>query len=464
MIQEAQKIISDRRRDRETMGKEQKEGIVELLEQKKEMFLVEMTAGIIENERETLIQKSGDKEDALKKSDEMLEKDWKEFETYKHKNKQETDQAVQEYNQEVDFRKRTETDYKIKNNEFTSLKAEKSKNEELLQKYLDAKNFLQKLTPKETLEQRERELKSQIEAFKQQWMDKELMSRDESFLSDTISKAPSNKDKKPAGRKAAKGDLEKVFAEKLEKEDFDEIEEFKWNQKMFFQDPEQLIEIFTRSEEGSVSLIQMMQDTEQNLENLRNNLNMKKAEFDKKISGLRENKMQLEKNKAEKEAQVKALRLKSKEPALEKKYDGLLPFRKKIIEIVNLFKDESKTIVDQEALTTLELLATVEINLERQLERLNQYKAPTVLEQKREHEDNRKRANRKIQLEAEQKLAEERSKKASERALEKSKKRKGRVDMMKSTPVEKKEEVTQVVDTNEEEEDMKYFNPYMTKF
>jgi len=94
MILEAQQIINERRKDRDTIGKEQRGGIVELLEQKKEMFLVEMTVGIIEKEREVLIQKAGEKDEALKKSDEMLEKDWEEFETYKANNKQETDMAL----------------------------------------------------------------------------------------------------------------------------------------------------------------------------------------------------------------------------------------------------------------------------------------------------------------------------------------------------------------------------------
>lgn len=97
MIVEAQRIINERRKGRDAIGKEHKEGIVELKEQKKEMFLVERTVGIIEKEREQLIQKAGEKEDALKKSDEMLEKDWSEFEAYKQNNKQETDQAIQVY-------------------------------------------------------------------------------------------------------------------------------------------------------------------------------------------------------------------------------------------------------------------------------------------------------------------------------------------------------------------------------
>ena len=99
---------------------------------------------------------------------------------------------------------------------------------------------------------------------------------------------------------------------------------------MYFTDTNQLIELFMRFEERNLALIQMMQDTEQNLENLKNTLKQKKAEFDKKIGGLRENKALLEKNKHEKEEKVKILEQRAKEPKLAKKYDGLIPSRKKV--------------------------------------------------------------------------------------------------------------------------------------
>ena len=191
-IIEAQRIINERRKSRDVNGKEEKEGIVELLDRKKEMFLVEMTVGMIEQEREALIHKAVEKEGALKKSDEMLEKDWKDFDTYKFNNKQETDLAVQKHNQETDARKKAELEYKIKSihsnimapltnpldNELTSLKAERAKNEELAGRYLNARKFLDRLTPKEVLEERERKLTEKIEEFRALWMEKETLSRD----------------------------------------------------------------------------------------------------------------------------------------------------------------------------------------------------------------------------------------------------------------------------------------------
>jgi len=218
-IVEAQRIINERRRSRDANGKEQREGVVELLERKKEMFLVEMTVGIIEQERETLINKAAEKEEALKKSDDMLEKDWREFDSYKQNNKQETDFAIQRHNQEMEHRKRTELEYKIKNNDLTSLKAEKTKNEELIQKYHDAKNFLDKLTPKDILEEKEKEYREKVEEIKLQWMEREQLNKDDSFsvLSESIGRGTAKDKKYIGGKKNTKFDLDKIFQDKVDK-------------------------------------------------------------------------------------------------------------------------------------------------------------------------------------------------------------------------------------------------------
>ena len=66
-------------------------------------------------------------------------------------------------------------------NELTSLKADRIKNEELAQRYIDAKKFLDKLTPKEILDERERQLAEKVEEFRALWMEKETLSREGIF-------------------------------------------------------------------------------------------------------------------------------------------------------------------------------------------------------------------------------------------------------------------------------------------
>lgn len=63
LIKSALDIIKNREREKEQIPK--KEGVVELIEQKKEMFLVTMSHGILENEIERLKQIYLDKKYAL---------------------------------------------------------------------------------------------------------------------------------------------------------------------------------------------------------------------------------------------------------------------------------------------------------------------------------------------------------------------------------------------------------------
>ena len=63
LIKTAMDIIKDRGKQRDQIPK--KEGVVELIEQKKEMFLVTMSHGILENEIERYKQISLDKKYAL---------------------------------------------------------------------------------------------------------------------------------------------------------------------------------------------------------------------------------------------------------------------------------------------------------------------------------------------------------------------------------------------------------------
>jgi len=53
---------------------------------------------------------------------------------------------------------------------------------------------------------------------------------------------------------------------------------------------------------------------------------------------------------------------------------------------------------------------------------------------------------------------------AARRISQPAKKRKGRLDMMKSAPLEKKEIIEEVSRDHGEEEDMKYYQPYLNDY
>lgn len=66
-----------RKKNKDLVGKN--ETIVEILEQKKEMFLVTMTHGIIEKEIDNLTSQTEERAKALLESNQILERDKEDF-------------------------------------------------------------------------------------------------------------------------------------------------------------------------------------------------------------------------------------------------------------------------------------------------------------------------------------------------------------------------------------------------
>jgi hypothetical protein len=87
LIKQAETIIRERQKLKEDTVATQKEGIVEIVEQKKEMFLVEMTVGIMKNEIERLKQISQEKQQILDHSEKMLQVDKERFYNFYEDNK-----------------------------------------------------------------------------------------------------------------------------------------------------------------------------------------------------------------------------------------------------------------------------------------------------------------------------------------------------------------------------------------
>lgn len=76
-MKSALQIIQMRKKNKDLVGKN--ETIVEILEQKKEMFLVTMTHGIIEKEIDNLTSQTEERAKALLESNQILERDKEDF-------------------------------------------------------------------------------------------------------------------------------------------------------------------------------------------------------------------------------------------------------------------------------------------------------------------------------------------------------------------------------------------------
>lgn len=161
-----------RKKNKDLVGKN--ETIVEILEQKKEMFLVTMTHGIIEKEIDNLTSQAEERSKALQESNQILEKDKEDFEQYYEKYKSETKKIEEQFEKQV--QKRLAKEQEIKNRQITvnSLRTLKIRNEEAIASSLRYKNFLNQLPPKEWVDEQEtkkqRKLREVRERIKSEWV------------------------------------------------------------------------------------------------------------------------------------------------------------------------------------------------------------------------------------------------------------------------------------------------------
>ncbi|EGR34685.1 hypothetical protein IMG5_004010 [Ichthyophthirius multifiliis] len=179
-----------------------------------------------------------DREKALIESEKMLKQDNDKFQRYLEQNKQQKVDAEQKADEQNKQKKQKEILIKEINSKLTSIKADISKSDELLLNYKEHKEFLDKLVPKvffknyfrfqflffkEWEEERNKKRQEFIQNLKQQWINKRL----------------------------------------------ENIQEFNDNYPMYFNNHNQLIELFNEFEEKNLFLIQMKQEDESALDEIK---------------------------------------------------------------------------------------------------------------------------------------------------------------------------------------------------
>eukprot|EP01017_Pseudomicrothorax_dubius_P018869 TRINITY_DN20800_c0_g1_i2.p1 TRINITY_DN20800_c0_g1~~TRINITY_DN20800_c0_g1_i2.p1 ORF type:complete len:248 (-),score=80.24 TRINITY_DN20800_c0_g1_i2:79-822(-) len=112
LIQQAVEVIRARKKEKEESAGSKKEGIVEIVEQKKEMFLVEKTVNNIREEIARLKQIAEDKSAALEQSEKMLQVDKERFFAFYEENKEKKKYAEDALEEVIKGRKEKENDIK----------------------------------------------------------------------------------------------------------------------------------------------------------------------------------------------------------------------------------------------------------------------------------------------------------------------------------------------------------------
>ena len=409
--------------------KKEKENLSDFISKKREMFLVQMALDTKRDEIRKLEEKARARENALKRSEALLEEDAARFETFLKENDEKAMSAIKKAEAEAKLKADKLNEIKKLNNQSTAIRSEMSKYEEALEECNRYKTFLAQLTPQE-------------------------------FLEEKAKKAEKSKSSGGGGGAAAAG---KEGGKEGEKEGGDEavVKEDKDKDKedaepgaeeMYFTHPSQLLEMFTALEESNLFLIQNCQEMEESLEELRSKYKTSSHRLSSETDTLASQIQTLQAAIQEEEDKAANLRKRAAKHAFQGDQNRLL-------EELHARVSESYARCLGEAdsnLSTLEMLANIELKLEELFSVVETMPKDLVesLEKQMEKERREKARIEKMGLQLQQQ--QERIRLSILRSQAPIKKKTGKPVMFRSQPNRKKKTET-VENTVQDDEDWKDF-------
>lgn len=297
ILQTKVNLVAAATRDR----RKEKENMADFIAKKREMFLVQMSLDTKREEIRKLEEKAQMKEEALKKSEQMLEEDAIRFDTFLKENDKKAHEAIKKAERETKLKTDKVQEIKKLNQQIQMVQSDMSKHKEALEDCLKYKDFLDSLTPPEWFEEKKR-IKAENQEKRRQgriakrraaWEADCKRVRDEwerAQAAEAEAHAKSGKRKKAnrggAADAAAATGPRMPPAPHFDNEPLTESGE---ELPMYFQHPQQLLDIFTALEEQNLFLIQNSQETEQALEELKQTFQDTKAKMDHKTEALKLN-------------------------------------------------------------------------------------------------------------------------------------------------------------------------------
>lgn len=448
----------------------EKESLKEYINKKREMFLVQYSLGVKRDEMRKLEEIAVSEEKRIEAAEKYLEEDAALFDEFLKENGNNSTQAVKIAEEET--RKKTEKSNEIKklNTQIMILRSEINKMEDTLKEYQMYKNFLDRVTPQKIKESRLSERASDAD-----------QSRQSSSKSKALSQKSEKKSEKSENNKASSAHSSNVKSslsfgkvsvtdgvtvqeapmihediQESEHEDEEEGEEEELD--LWFQEPQQLLDIFLELEEQNLSLIQNSQDTEEALEEMKQTISKTKTKMEKETEQLKKQINSLNEEihvEVEKEAdlRVKASYFSYGEFKQEDQDKMLDELNGKVEDVY------TNCIGSNEAnITTLQMLTNIENKLEELFQKIEQMPPEKVEEAEKTKEKERRMRQREDKILEQKKNQEERIRKALERARAEPIKQTTRRLMARSKPpVAVKVDKRAMDEANKQDEELAYF-------
>ncbi|XP_059735653.1 cilia- and flagella-associated protein 100 isoform X2 [Bos taurus] len=264
------------------------------VDQNRQMFLIQYALDMKRSEIQRLESLAAQEEAELERAEKFLEKDAALFDEFLRENDRSSVQALRMADKESKAKMEKILEIRELTTQIMNIKSEISKFEDMLQQYKVYKDFLYKLSPKEWLEEQEKkhlalkQAKEVVEAFKESLLlssvgDRgpetkgKLSSREgqnsrrpakllqmmqlHQALPSTASQQQGTLPSMPSRVESKRSSSTLPVQDDLDSDDEEEPE-------LYFTDPQQLLDVFTKLEEQNLSLVQNTQEMEEALEEL----------------------------------------------------------------------------------------------------------------------------------------------------------------------------------------------------
>eukprot|EP00164_Ancoracysta_twista_P003350 GFYU01004474.1.p1 GENE.GFYU01004474.1~~GFYU01004474.1.p1 ORF type:complete len:570 (-),score=267.28 GFYU01004474.1:270-1979(-) len=430
------------RRDR----RREKENMTEFIAKKREMFLVQMSLDTKRMEIKKLEERSQQREEALKKSETLLEEDALKFDAFLKENDMKAVDAIKNAEQQTKLKTEKLQEIKKLTQQIAQIKSEMAKDQEALDDCTKYKDFLEELTdPVWKEEQLEIKRKRQDERRRKRREEKKAREQDES--QDEATGEEKRKKKPPKGKS---GKIQKEKTQRESDEEYSSGEPL----PMYFTKPEQLLDKFLALEENNLFLIQNGQETESQLEELRAKERAIREQMDSETDSLKQQINQLESAiKAENE-KAKALEERAQErTGAEAKQQNLEKLSAKIADVYEKCGFDNSSRVGP-----ITMLTNVETCLEDLLQCIETMDPEEFKSAEKAREKDRRQKARAEKMEEQRIIQENKIARSLARAQAPVAKKTGKPLMKRSLPIQKKKkDETQTTKKTTEEEDIKRY-------
>jgi hypothetical protein len=465
----------------DAMGYE-RENIKEFIQKKREMFLVQMSLDTKREEIRKLDERAMMKEEALKKSEQMLEEDSMRFDTFLKENDRKAHEAIKKAEEETRRKQEKAQEIKRLTQQIQLTSSEMTKHKELLEDCKRYELFLKELTPpewwqkcrEEKAERQERRRREGHEEKMARWQEQvaEIKEKEKKMLEEMEANTKAGKSRR--SRKSKKEESAPSPAVRLPLPPRPRLEEEELlssgeEAPMYFTHPRQLMKIFADLEERNLSLIQNSQEAEKALEDIESTFSVVREEKERKSSHLQETIDGIQAQIEEENLKAQSMRERaaqfgrsSSQSQLSRSRSNASKSKKRSGGSSRKGKEQKEGVEEKEqeelansvylkvkevyescgfdgsaSASTLFMIGQLEQKLEQLLVEVANMPSSFVAKAEKEKEKRRREQKRLEQQIMQQKQQEERNKRAIERSMESPKKRQGRKVMTRSRPIKK---------------------------